>query len=416
MKPQSDAAAFMRPRLMLAMVTLVFVVNMLDRQIMGILLPQIRTEFHLSDTALGLLAGPTFAVIYSLMGVPLAMLADRVSRRNLIAAALALFSAATVLCGMAANFPQLLLARFGTGIGEAGTAPAINAMIADVYPPERRTGALSVYSAGANAGILLAFFGGGLLAQTAGWRVALMAAGIPGLVLAALFLVLVREPARVAQRQTFNPIAALCLLWPQPGFRAIVLGASLTSISGYAAITFMPSFLTRSHHMRPVEIGITLALITGVLGFAGTALPGLFADRRGDAGFGLRISAIGMAIALPFTAIFYLSGNLAIAVAALTVPALVATSYLGPCMAAVQNMATSGMRAQATALPLLIITLVGLGVGPQAVGIISDALRPHYGEQSLRYALLFNIVPSSLAALCFWRASRSLKDSTPLAP
>jgi predicted MFS family arabinose efflux permease len=405
----NDANA--RPRLLLVMVTLVFVVNMLDRQILGILLPQIRAEFHLSDTALGLLAGPTFAVVYSLMGVPLAMLADRINRRNLIAAALALFSTMTILCGMAGNFLQLLLARFGTGIGEAGTAPAINAMVADVYPPERRAGALSVYCAGANAGILLAFFGGGWIAQSAGWRVALIAAGIPGLVLAALFLVLVREPARLAQRRNFSPIAVLRLLWPQPGFRPIVLGAALTSISGYAAITFIPSFLTRSHHMRPVEIGVTLALASGVLGFAGTALPGLFADRRGDAGFGLRISAIGTLIALPFTAVFYLADNPAIAIAALSVPALVATCYLGPSMAAVQNMATGGMRAQAAALPLLIITLVGLGVGPQVVGVISDALRPQFGEESLRYALLFNIVPSSLAALCFWWASRSLRGS-----
>jgi predicted MFS family arabinose efflux permease len=405
-----------RPRLMLVMVTLVFVVNMLDRQILGILLPQIRAEFHLSDTALGLLAGPTFAVVYSVMGIPLAMLADRTNRRNLIAAALALFSATTMLCGMAGNFLQLLLARFGTGIGEAGTAPAINAMIADAYPPERRAGALSVYSAGANAGILLAFFAGGLLAQTAGWRVAFVAAGVPGLVLAALFLLLVREPVRVIERHGFNPISTLRLLWPQPGFRPVVMGAALTSISGYAAITFIPSFLTRSHHMRPIEIGVTLALCTGVLGFAGTALPGLFADRRGDAGFGLRISAIGMLIALPFTAIFYLADNPVIAIAALTVPALVATSYLGPCMAAVQNMATGGMRAQAAALPLLIITLIGLGIGPQVVGVISDALRPHYGEQSLRYALLFNIIPSSLAALCFWRASRSLRGSAQPAP
>lgn len=408
-----------RPRLMLAMVTLVFVVNMLDRQILGILLPQIRAEFHLSDTALGLLAGPTFAVIYSVMGIPLAMLADRTSRRNLIAAALALFSATTMLCGMAGNFLQLLLARFGTGIGEAGTAPAINAMIADVYPPQRRAGALSIYCAGANAGILLAFFVGGLLAQTAGWRVAFMAAGVPGLVLAALFLILVREPARVAQRQNYNPVTALRLLWPQPGFRPIVLGAALTSISGYAAITFIPSFLTRSHHMRPVEIGITLALAAGVLGFAGTALPGLFADRRGDAGFGLRVSAIGMAIALPFTATFYLADNPVVAILAFGVPALVATSYLGPCMAAVQNMATGGMRAQAAALPLLIITLVGLGIGPQMVGIISDMLKPHFGEESLRYALLFNIVPSSLAALCFWRASHAhvgIRDSAPRVP
>jgi len=402
---------FARPRLMLAMVTLVFMVNMLDRQIMGILLPQIRAEFHLSDAALGLLAGPAFAIIYALMGVPLAVLADRVNRRNLIAAALALFSAATVACGMANSFLQLLLARFCTGIGEAGTAPAISAMIADVHPPERRAGALSVYSAGANVGILLAFFGGGLIAQAGGWRMALMAAGVPGLVLAALFLLLVREPVRVAQHRTFNPVATLRLLWPQPGFRSLVLGAALTSISGYAAITFIPSFLSRSHHMRPVEIGLTLALTTGVLGFAGTALPGLFADRRGDAGFGLRICAVAMLIALPFTATFYLAGNLTIAIAALTIPALAATGYLGPCLAAVQNMATDGMRAQATALPLLIITLVGLGVGPQIVGIISDILRPQFGEQSLRYALLFNIVPSSLAALCFWHASHRLRDS-----
>jgi MFS family permease len=176
----------------LFMVTLVYVVNYLDRQILAILLPLIKAEFGVSDSALGLLAGPAFAVIYATLGIPLAFVADRVNRRNIIAGSMALFSLMTVVCNFATSFMHLLLARFGTGIGEAGTGPSINSIIADLYPPKQRATALSIYSAGLNIGLLLAFFGGGWIAQNYGWRAAFLVSGLPGLVLVVLFLLTVR--------------------------------------------------------------------------------------------------------------------------------------------------------------------------------------------------------------------------------
>src|SRR5256885_873136 len=193
------AASGARPgyrHFVLAMLTLVYVVNYLDRQILSILLPLIKKEFAAPDAALGLLSGTVFAVVYATLGVPLAIFADRMNRRNIIAASLAIFSLMTVLCGFAARFWHLVLARFGTGIGEAGTGPSINSILTDYYPPRHRATALSFYSAGLNIGLLLGFFGGGWIAQTYGWRQAFLAAGAPGLLLAVIVLLTVREPQR----------------------------------------------------------------------------------------------------------------------------------------------------------------------------------------------------------------------------
>ena len=181
----------------LVILTLVYVVNYLDRQVLGILLPQIQTEFLLTDTQLGLLSGTAFAVVYAILGIPLAILADRISRRNIIAASLGVFSLMTVLSGYVTHYWQLLLARLFTGVGEAGTAPSINSIISDLYPPEKRASALAFYAAGLNVGLLIGYFGGGYIAEHYGWRNAFLAAGLPGLVLVVLLLLTVRDPARL---------------------------------------------------------------------------------------------------------------------------------------------------------------------------------------------------------------------------
>jgi len=401
----------------LFMVTLVFVVNYLDRQILAILLPLIKADFKLSDTALGLLAGPAFAVIYATLGIPLALMADRLNRRNIIAVSLALFSLMTVFCNYASSFAQLLLARFGTGIGEAGTGPSINSMIADLYPPKERATALSIYSAGLNVGLLIAFFGGGWVAQHYGWRTAFLASGVPGLLLVFLFLATIEEPKRghsdglSDEAAAPDLIATARFLWSQRSFRFIALGTSMSAFGGYAAIAFVPSFLARSHGMSPSQIGLLLAVTTGVLGFAGTALSGVIADRVGKVNVGrtMLVPVVATFISAPFSPIFYLSPSMAWTVVALCFPSLFGASYLGPAYSATQGLVPLRMRATAAAILLFVLNMIGLGLGPQTVGILSDLLRPSLGADSLRWALLSTLITGLAGAYCYWRASLVLQ-------
>lgn len=401
------------PNGLLVLMMLIFAVNLLDRQILGIALPGIRADFHLSDSALGLLTGPAFALVYVLLGIPMAVLADRGHTRAVIAGSLGVFSVMTLLCGAAGSFTQLLLARFGVGLGEAGTAPALTAMIAARVGPGTRTGALSIYAAGGNLGLLLAFFGGGLIMQHWGWRTTLTCAGLPGLALMVLFLAMTRgapqqmpEEARRPLRQTIR------FLWRCASFRWLALGCGLVSISGYASLAFVPSFLHRSHSLSLVQIGLLLAGLTGVVGFFGTMLPGLLARRLDARGGGLRVAILTIFVALPFHALIYLSGDLWLVIAALTVSAFFASSWLGPSFAAAQGLVPAAMRAQTAALLLAAMNLIGMAAGPQLVGAISDALRPALGEDSLRYALLCGIVPSLAALWCFRAARRRMPQAT----
>jgi len=396
----------MPPHRLLMLLMLIFAVNLLDRQILGIALPGIRAEFALSDSALGLLTGPAFALIYVLLGIPMAMLADRGYSRTVIAGSLAVFSVMTLLCGAAGSFAQLLLARLGVGIGEAGSAPALNATIAARFAPDKRAGALSVYAAGGNLGLLLAFFGGGLIMQHWGWRATLTAAGLPGLVLMLLFLRATAGATPAPREASLPPLRAMASLWRSASFRWLALACGLVSISGYAGLAFVPSFLQRSHGLSHAQTGLLLAGLTGVIGFFGTMLPGLLAKRLG--GDGLRISIITTAITLPFHALIYLSGDMRLVVLALTVSAFFASSWLGPALAAAQNMVAPGMRAQTAALLLAVMNLIGMAVGPQMTGIISDLLHPALGAQSLRYALLCNLLPSLAALACFAAARRRM--------
>jgi len=400
----------------LFMVTLVFVVNYLDRQVLAILLPLIKAEFHLSDTALGLLSGTSFAVIYATLGVPVALLADRMNRRNIIAASLAIFSLMTVLCNFATSFVQLLFARFGTGIGEAGTGPSINSIIADLYPPKQRATALAVYSAGLNVGLLLAFFGGGLIAQYYGWRAAFLAAGVPGLALVGLFLLTVEEPKRghsdglVDQTAAPGLLTTAKFLWSQRSFRFIALGTSMSAFGGYAGIAFVPSFLARSHGMTPAQIGFLLAVTTGIFGFIGTAMAGVIADRLGKADLGrtMLVPVYATFAGLPFAPIFYLSPSLTWTIVALCIPSLLGASYLGPAYSATQGLVPLRMRATAAAILLFVLNMIGLGLGPQTVGIVSDLLQPLLGANSLRWALLSTVITTMAGAYFYWQASRTL--------
>ncbi len=403
-------------RYILLMVTLVFVVNYLDRQILAILLPQIQKEFHVNDTALGVLTGPAFAVIYAVLGIPFAVLADRISRRNIIVASLALFSVFTIAGNFVASFWQLVLLRTGVGVGEAGTSPSINSMIADLYPPKERATALAIYSAGLNVGLLLAFFGGGFIALHYGWRAALLASGIPGIALAVVFLLTVEEPKRGHSEGLADLgaapgfLATARFLWTQRSFRFLSFGTAMSAFGGYAGIAFVPAFLARSHGLNPAQIGLILAITTGVFGFVGTVMSGVIADRIGkaDAGRTMLVPVFATFIGVPFAPIIYLSPNLTVVVAALVVPTLLGATYLGPAYAATQGLVPLRMRATAAAILIFILNIIALSFGPLTVGVLSDLLRPSLGADSLRWALMSTIVTGLAGAYCYWQSSRTL--------
>lgn len=401
----------------LAILTLMYVVNYLDRQVLAILLQPIKAEFGVSDALLGLLVGPTFALFYATLGIPIARLADRFSRRNIIAISMGLFSAMTVVCGLAAQFWQLVIARVFTGVGEAGTGPSAQAVISDLYPPKERAAAQSFYSAGLNIGLLIAFFAGGWIAQTFGWRQAFLAAGIPGLLLFFVVMFTVREPARGHSESLADDgiapslVTVARLLWSQRSFRYIALGAAMTSFGGYGATAFVPAFLVRSHHLTLYEVGLIFAGIAGIGGWIGTFLSGVIADRLGkrDVRWNMYVPIGAVFLALPFQPVFYLADNTALAIAAAVIPSAMGAVFLGPCVTMTQGLVPLRMRATAAALFLFILNIIGLGLGPQTVGIVSDLLEPALGTDSLRYALLVTMVSGALGGFCYWRASKTLK-------
>lgn len=402
----------------LGVLTSVYLVNFIDRQILPILLPQIKAEFALSDTMLGLLVGPTFAFFYAGMGLPLALLADRVNRRNLIAVSLGLFSAMTIACGLAVQFWQLALARILTGVGEAGTGPASQAMITDLYPPERRGRAQAVYATGVNLGVLVAFAAGGAIAQFYGWRTAFLFAGLPGLLMVVVLLATVRDPARGGHEgDTTLPTAApslgavLRILWASRAFRWIALGACTTCFTGYALGAFFPSFLSRSHSLSPSQIGLTMALIMGIGGGLATYVAGSIADRRGrgDLRWYVYVPAIAAALPLPFAPICFLSDDLAITLIAAIVPLSLTAAFIGPTIAVIQQLVPVQSRATAIAILILIDNLVGLGLGPQFVGVMSDAWRPVLGDDSLRWAMVTATIGSMVSIVGYLMAARHIR-------
>ena len=275
-------------RYALAILTIVYMFNFIDRQILAILLPSIKEEFQVGDTVLSLLTGTAFALFYVTLGIPIARYADRCNRRNLIALAVAIWSGMTALSGFAANIWQLALARVGVGIGEAGCSPPAHSMIADLYPPEKRSSAMGVYTLGISAGIMLAYLAGGWIAENIGWRTAFIAVGLPGLLLALVLRFTVQEPARGASEQrsdsgdrpSLREVAAFLLR--RKSFNYMAFGAGLSSWVGYSVIFNMPNFLVRSFDVGTASIGIWLGLIYGIAGGFGFFMGGYLADRIGQ--------------------------------------------------------------------------------------------------------------------------------------
>jgi MFS family permease len=384
-------------RYVLGLLLVVYVVNFIDRSIVNILIEPIRQEFRPSDTALGFLSGVAFAIFYATLGIPIARWADRGGvRRDIIALALFLWSGMTALCGLARTFPQLVLARVGVGVGEAGCSPPAHSILSDYYPPERRGTAFSIYALGIPIGTAFGYLTGGWMAESLGWRSAFLLVGLPGLALAFVVRVTLREPPRghaEARRDAGpapEPLEVMRTMWRLATFRHLAAAATLHAFVGYGLANWNAAFLMRSHGMSPSEVGSWLAFIAFVFGGLGTFLGGYLTDRLRprDVRYTLWVPGVSTLVAVPFAAAFYLWPDPHVALAFAGIPVFFGAMYLGPTFALTQALAPLRMRAVASAFLLFLLNLVGLGLGPQGVGIASDLLAPELGEDSLRGALL----------------------------
>jgi MFS family permease len=383
-------------RYVLGLLVVVYTFNFIDRQILAILLPAIKAEFGVTDTILGFLAGSAFALFYATLGVPIALLADRWNRRNLIALALAIWSGMTALSGVAANIVHLALARIGVGIGEAGCSPPAHSMISDLYGPEERSTAMGIFTLGISAGIMIAYLAGGWVAENIGWREAFLIVGLPGLVLALLVRFTVREPVRGQSDGKLDSTArpgivdVARFLLRRKSFLHLAVGSGLASFIGYAVISFFPTFLFRSHSMNLSEIGVWLGIILGTAGGLGFAGGGYVADRLGRRGQRYALWGVAGATMLAWVFHFpvFLVGNPYLALAFFVVPAIFANFYLATTFAQIQGLVGLRMRAVASALLLFILNSVGLGLGPLFAGVLSDMLEGPFGTESMRYSLL----------------------------
>jgi predicted MFS family arabinose efflux permease len=393
----------------LALLLAIYALNFTDRQLVAVLSEPIKHELGLSDAQVGLLYGLAFAVVYSFAGIPMARWADRGDRARVINVSLLLFSAMTVACGLAVTYAQLLLARIGVALGEGGTNPASHSLIADLYPESRRGTAMAVFALGPSAGILLGFIFGGVIGEAWGWRGALVAAGLAGLGLAMLTSWALKDLPRTAARND-SGLHGLRHLFVHRSMRHVFIGGALASVAAYAAIGWLPAFLIRSHGMTMAAAGTVLGLLLGVLGAVGTLGGGVLADRLGarNRAWRLRFVAVAFLAVAPLWPLALLVPHPVAAIAALAIPAAVLCVYLAPTFAAVQSLAPPGMRALAAAFLLMVGSLVGLGLGPVLVGLLSDALAPAHGADSLRLAMLV-VVPVYLwSATHYFAASRTL--------
>ncbi|MBP7704656.1 MAG: MFS transporter [Caulobacter sp.] len=411
----------------------IYTLNFLDRQVVNILAEPIKQDLGLKDWQLGALTGLAFAVFYTFLGIPIARLADRANRPMIIAGALAIWSAFTVACGLAGNFVHLLLARIGVGVGEAGCSPPSHSLITDYTPKEKRASALAFYSMGIPLGSLAGMALGGLVADAHGWRIAFFVAGAPGILLAVIAALTLKEPRKaLAAAQARQATAgssfgeAMKELGTKRSFWLLAFACSLVSFIGYGHLAFYGSFFFRNHGAQLAELagnmgglgpagflGTALGLIIGVFGAFGTWLGGQIADRaaKRDIRAYVSVPAVAGLLSFPFFISAMLSGSAALALALLALPVLLGSLWYGPVFAAVQSLVRPQTRATAAAVLLFVINLIGLGLGPLLVGLLSDYLTVSMGEgEGVRWALILSSTVGIIASLLFWLARKTIRE------
>ena len=361
----------------LAALFVVYTFNFIDRSVLAIVQEQIRGEFNLTDTQLGLMGGPTFALLYTILGIPIARFAERRNRMTILTICLGLWSAATAACGLATSYVTLLLPRVFVGVGEAGCTPTANSVIGDYFPAKSRSTAISIYSMGVPIGASLAAIGGGIVAEYMGWREAFLMLGLPGLVLAIVVKLMVREPPRSTPAgEAPGFFQAFAVLARKATFWNIALGGAAASFTGYGVGQFTNSFFIRSHHLTTFQAAMISGVLVGLFGGAGTFLTGFISDRiAGRHPNALAwLPGVTLLISAPLSVAGYMAGSLWLAVPLLAAATLFQYFYVSGIYAATQSIVHPRMRATAVAVLLFIVNFLGYVFGPLAIGALSDIL------------------------------------------
>jgi len=407
----------------LGVLFVVYIFNFVDRQVLSILLPAIKAELGVSDTAMGFLTGFAFVIFYTLAGIPIARLADRSSRRTIIAAGLLVWSSMTAASGMVHSFWQLAAARVGVGVGEAAGTPPAHSLLSDYFPPERRATALSIYGMGVYFGIAAAYLGGSYIASQFGSRSVFLFLGAIGIPMAAVVRFTVRDLPRGhsdggAVDTTQIPfVDVLRYLLGNRSFCFVVLATAVQSLSGYSIMGWGATFMMRVHEMSMVDVGFHLGIAMGLTGAIGIIWGGRMADRMGasDARWYMRLPAIQSALGVPFLVGFVLTPDPMMALVSFYPFYLLGAMYVGPMFSMTQGLVPPHMRATASAINLFVVNMVGLGAGPLIVGMLNDAMAPRFGDEAIRYSLLVVGVVGGFASIFFYLASRGLREDLAMA-
>ena len=401
-------------RRILILLLIAYIFNFLDRTILNILAGSIIKDLELTDAEFGAITGLAFAILYSVLGVPLAMLADRTSRSWVVAGSLTVWSGFTALCGTATSFLQLFVYRLGVGVGEAGGVAPSYALIADYFPPQRRARALAIFSLGIPIGLAAGTLIGAYLATWINWRAAFLTMGIAGVLFAPVMLLFVRDLPRPADRIVKRePLTrAFPIIARKPTFWLMAAAASLSSLAGYGLAAWTPTVLERSFGLTLLERGHFLASIFIIGGISGVFAGGWLADRLGprDRRWYARIPAIAWLITAPTFAIGLMTDDPWVAWPLLLIPNALNILWLGPVTTAVQHLVPQPMRATASASFLLINNLVGLGIGPLLIGALSGMFTERFGTEALRYAAVSVVGFYLLAAGLMLVAVRRMRE------
>ena len=402
----------------LALLTLMYTFNYLDRYVLTILVAPIQAELNLSDSTMGFLMGPAFAIFYTALGIPIARLADTHSRRVILSVSFALWSAMTALAGLARTGWELTATRVGVGIGEAGgTAPA-HSLISDYFPLERRTFGFGVFQQGVYLGQMLGLMVGAVLVGQVGWRMTFFIVGLPGVVLALVLYFTVKDPVRGAldplppETGAAPPMREVfALLWRRPSFRFLMVGAGIASFGGTGFGFWLPVLFERAHGMTRMEVGLQLGPTMAISGSLGALLAGVLTDRlsRRDRRWLMWIPGASVLTSLPFLIGVCIAPTAGGALLSAIPSGLLGGGWAPAAYAAAQALAPPRMRALGASLLILCITLLGMGAGPQAVGILNDVLAPEFGANAIRYSMVILISTCGLGALLLFWGSRSFE-------
>lgn len=394
----------------LTVLVVVYIFNFVDRNLMSMLIDSIKRDLDVSDSMMGLLVGPAFALLYTIAGIPIARLADRYPRRLVLAIGLTVWSIATAASGLVRSYAQMAAARVAVGIGEASASPSAHSLISDVFPPERRSSAIAIYNSGASIGIFLGMALGGILNDTIGWRNAFLVVGLPGVAFALVVRFWLPEPRRGAadaiedsgEQPSLSEV--LRYLLRLRSFRHVLAASGLYAITSYAMITWSPPFMERVFDLSPSEFGTRLGLVVGLCGAIGALSGGFIADAlaRRDERWLVWIAALGGVAVLPFLVGFAASPTPTMALLALAGANFFNGWFPSPTYAVAQGLAQLRMRALASAIVLFAINIIGLGLGPWLIGVANDLLAPRFGDEAIRYSI------GSVGVFSLWALAHSL--------